>query len=98
MLITDEFPGRDGKSQSLADVVPEADAVVSCGQGNIIIRPPMEKVIRTLDYVKHDRGFEGSMKPDGSIEQNCRYHRIHHCQRIQSSDGAHVLRKGRNNV
>lgn len=27
VLITDEFPGRDGKSQSLADAVPEADAL-----------------------------------------------------------------------
>ena len=70
VLITDEFPGRDGKSQSLADVVPEADTVVSCGQGNIIIHfPPMEKVIGTLDYVETMiGGFEGSMKPDGSIE------------------------------
>lgn len=70
VLITDEFPGRDGKSQSLADVVPEADTVVSCGQGNIIIHfPPMEKIIGTLDYVETMiGGFEGSMKPDGSIE------------------------------
>ena len=44
VLITDEFPGRDGKSQSLADTVDEADALVSCGNGNVIINfPPMEK-------------------------------------------------------
>ncbi|MDF2677535.1 MAG: grdG2, partial [Bacillota bacterium] len=51
VLITDEFPGRDGKSQSLADAVEEGDALVSCGNGNIILNfPPMEKVIGTLDF------------------------------------------------
>ena len=67
---TDEFPGRDGKSQSLADAVDEADALVSCGQGNIIIHfPPLDKVIGTLDYIETMiGGYEGSLKPDGSIE------------------------------
>lgn len=70
VLITDEFPGRDGKSQSLADAVNEADALVSCGQGNLIIEfPPMEKIIGTLDYVETMiGGYEGSLRPDGSIE------------------------------
>ncbi len=70
VLITDEFPGRDGKSQSLADAVDEADALVSCGQGNVIIDfPPMDRVIGTLDYVEMMiGGYEGSLKPDGSIE------------------------------
>ena len=70
VLITDEFPGRDGKSQSLADAVTEADALVSCGQGNLIIEfPPMEKIIGTLDYVETMiGGYEGSLRPDGSIE------------------------------
>ena len=70
VLITDEFPGRDGKSQSLADAVPEADSLVSCGQGNVIIHfPPMDKIIGTLDYVETMiGGYEGSLKPDGSIE------------------------------
>lgn len=70
VLITDEFPGRDGKSQSLADAVPEADALVSCGQGNVIIQfPPMDRVIGTLDHVEMMiGGYEGSLKPDGSIE------------------------------
>ncbi len=49
--------------------MPEADTVVSCGQGNIIIHfPPMEKVIDFGLCGNYDRGFEGSMKPDGSIE------------------------------
>lgn len=70
VLITDEFPGRDGKSQSLADAVPEADTVVSCGQGNLIIHfPPMDKVIGTLEFVETMiGGYEGSLKPDGSID------------------------------
>lgn len=70
VLITDEFPGRDGKSQSLADAVAEADALVSCGQGNLIIEfPPMDKIIGTLDYIETMiGGYEGSLRPDGSIE------------------------------
>ncbi|HCX04677.1 MAG TPA: beta-aspartyl-peptidase [Clostridiales bacterium] len=70
VLITDEFPGRDGKSQSVADTVPEADALVSCGNGNVIeYFPPMDKVIGTLDYIETMiGGYEGSLKEDGSIE------------------------------
>lgn len=70
VLITDEFPGRDGKSQSLADAVDEADALVSCGNGNVIIHfPPMDRVIGTLDFVETMiGGYEGSLKEDGSIE------------------------------
>jgi glycine reductase len=70
VMITDEFPGRDGKSQSVADTVPEADALVSCGNGNVIEHfPPMDKVIGTLDYVETMiGGYEGSLKEDGSIE------------------------------
>lgn len=70
VLITDEFPGRDGKSQSLADTTKEADAVVSTGQGNLVVTlPPMEKVIGTLEDVETMiGGYEGSLKEDGSIE------------------------------
>ncbi len=70
VLITDEFPGRDGKSQSLADAVDEADALVSCGQGNLIeIFPPMDRVIGTLEFVETMiGGYEGSLREDGSIE------------------------------
>ncbi|MEG0722175.1 MAG: glycine/sarcosine/betaine reductase component B subunit, partial [Lachnospiraceae bacterium] len=53
VLITDEFPGKDGKSQSLADVVDEADALVSCGQGNAMLHfPAMDKVIGMTDYIE----------------------------------------------
>lgn len=70
VLITDEFPGRDGKSQSLADATPEADALVSCGQGNIIINfPKLDKIIGTLEYVETMiGGYEGSLRDDGTIE------------------------------
>lgn len=70
VLITDEFPGRDGKSQSLADATKEAVALVSCGQGNKVLKfPPMDKVIGTLKYVETMiGGFEGCLKEDGSME------------------------------
>lgn len=70
VLITDEFPGRDGKSESLADAVKEADALVSCGQGNLVITmPPMDKIIGTLEDIETMiGGYDGSMKADGSIE------------------------------
>ena len=70
VLVTDEYAGQDGKSQSLADADPLADAVVTGGNANeVIILPPMDKVIGTLDYVdKIAGGHAGSLRPDGSIE------------------------------
>ena len=45
VIITDEYAGRDGKSQSLADADPSADAVVTGGNANqVIVLPPMETV------------------------------------------------------
>jgi len=70
VLITDEYAGQDGKSQSLADSDPLADAVVSGGNANmVIVLPPMDKVIGTLDFVDVIAGgHAGSLRPDGSIE------------------------------
>ena len=70
VLITDEYAGPDGKSQSLADSDPLADAVVTAGNANMpIILPPMDKVIGMLDYVDYcSGGHAGSLRPDGSIE------------------------------
>lgn len=70
VIVTDEYAGRDGASQSLADADPKADAVVTGGNANeVIVLPPMKKVIGTLEYVdKIAGGFDGSLKPDGSIE------------------------------
>ncbi len=69
-IITDEYAGQDGKSQSLADADPLADAVVTGGNANqVIILPKMDKVIGTLDYVdKIAGGHAGSLREDGSIE------------------------------
>lgn len=69
VLITDEYAGRDGASQSLADAAPEADAVVTAGNANeIITLPPMEKVIGFPEAAKVIAGgFAGSLQQDGSI-------------------------------
>lgn len=70
VIITDEYAGQDGKSQSLADADPLADAVVTGGNANeVIILPKLDKVIGTLDYVDVIAGgHAGSLRPDGTIE------------------------------
>ena len=70
VLITDEYAGRDGASQSLADAAKEADAVVTAGNANMmILLPPMDKVIGFTDFVDVIAGgFAGSLRRDGSIE------------------------------
>jgi len=69
VIITDEYAGRDGASQSLADADASADAVVTGGNANeIIVLPKMDKVIGTLDYVDIIAGgFDGSLAADGTI-------------------------------
>ena len=69
VIITDEYAGRDGTSQSLADVDAAANAVVTGGNANeVVILPKLDRVIGTLDYVdKIAGGFENNMQPDGSI-------------------------------
>lgn len=70
VIITDEYAGRDGASQSLADADVSADAVVTGGNANMVINlPPMKKVIghpESADIIAG--GFDGSLKSDGSIE------------------------------
>jgi glycine reductase len=70
VIVTDEYAGRDGKSQSLADADPLADATVTGGNANeVIVLPPMQRIIGTLDYTdKIAGGFDGSLRKDGSIE------------------------------
>jgi glycine reductase len=70
VLITDEFAGRDGASQSLADVVPEADAVVSVGNANeVITLPPMKHIIGDLKPAEVIAGgFDGCLGADGSVK------------------------------
>lgn len=70
VIITDEYAGRDGKSQSLADADPLADAVVTGGNANqLITLPELDKVIGTLDYVtKIAGGSDHTVQADGSLE------------------------------
>lgn len=69
VLVTDEYAGRDGASQSLADSTPLGNAVVTAGNANeLITLPPMKKVIghpEVADVIAG--GFAGSLKKDGSI-------------------------------
>lgn len=69
VLITDEYAGRDGASQSLADSDKAGDAVVSSGNANeLITLPPMEKTIGHLNSVDLIAGgFDGSLEQNGSI-------------------------------
>ena len=70
VIITDEYAGRDGTSQSLADSDPLADACVTASNANqIVILPKMDKVIGTLDYVtKIAGGSDQTVQADGSLE------------------------------
>lgn len=70
VIITDEYAGRDGKSQSLADADAAADAVVTGGNANqVIILPKLDKVIGTMDYVTKIAGAsDETLREDGSLE------------------------------
>lgn len=71
VVLTDEYAGRDGASQSLADSDPSVDAVVTAGNANeMIVLSPMEKIIgdgsaEIVDVIAG--GFAGSLQEDGSI-------------------------------
>ncbi|MFA5523989.1 MAG: glycine/sarcosine/betaine reductase component B subunit [Tissierellales bacterium] len=69
VIVTDEYAGRDGASQSLADADPLADAVVTGGNANEVIElPALDRVIGYLDPVNTIAGgFDGSLQKDGSI-------------------------------
>lgn len=69
VIITDEYAGRDGASQSLADADAKADAVVTGGNANeVIVLPPMDKVIGDVSVADVIAGgFDGSLREDGSI-------------------------------
>ncbi len=70
VIITDEYAGRDGKSQSLADADAAADAVVTGGNANqLVTLPKLDKVIGTLDYITKIAGAsDTTLKEDGSLE------------------------------
>lgn len=69
VLITDEYAGQDGSSQSLADSTPKGDAVVTGGNANeVITLPPMKKVIGHPEAANIIAGgYVGSLREDGSI-------------------------------
>jgi len=68
-LLTDEYAGQDGASQSLADSCPEGDACVTAGNANeVIVLPPMKKVIGVAEEANVIAGgWNGSLAADGSI-------------------------------
>lgn len=70
VIVTDEYAGRDGASQSLADADKLATAVVTGGNANEIVElPKLDRIIGQLDDVDVIAGgFDGSLKEDGSIE------------------------------
>lgn len=70
VLVTDEFAGSNGASQSLADSCVEGDACVTGGNANAtILLPPMAKVIGDIGQADSMAGgFFGSLKSDGSLE------------------------------
>ena len=68
-LLTDEYAGQDGASQSLADSCPEGNACVTAGNANeVIVLPPMEKVIGYAHEANVIAGgWNGSLADDGTI-------------------------------
>ena len=70
VLITDEYAGQDGGSQSLADSTPLGDAVVTAGNANQVVQLPAMQTVIGYPEVAHiiAGGWEGSLRPDGSIE------------------------------
>ncbi len=70
VIITDEYAGRDGASQSLADADKLADAVVTGGNANqVIVLPKLDKVIGDESVVLTIAGGnEHSLRSDGTIE------------------------------
>lgn len=69
VLISNEDAGVDGRSESLPDGTPEADAMISTGNSNAtILLPPMERTIGDLAAIERiTGGFSGSIQGDGSL-------------------------------
>jgi len=69
VIVTDEYAGSDGASPGLADVTPEADAVVTNGNGNErVVLPPMDEIIGHIEAVEIiTGGHSGSLLEDGSV-------------------------------
>lgn len=69
VLITDEYAGQDGASQSLADSTPLGNACVTAGNANeVVTLPPMKTVIGYPEAANVIAGgWHGSLLDDGSI-------------------------------
>ncbi|GAA4649411.1 glycine/sarcosine/betaine reductase component B subunit [Kistimonas scapharcae] len=69
VLLTDEYAGQNGESQSLADSTPKGDAVVTNGNANQVIHlPAMDRLIGHDTYADMIAGgWDGSLHADGSI-------------------------------
>lgn len=66
VIMGDEFAGRDGKSQGVADTTPEADAFVSTGNANPTIElPEMREVIGDITSAEEIAGRDKKM--DGKL-------------------------------
>ena len=70
VIVTDEYAGRDGASQSLADADVKANAVVTGGNANqVVVLPKMDRVIGHVEVADVIAGGSaGSLREDGSIE------------------------------
>ena len=70
VLITDEYAGQDGASQSLADSTPLGNACVTAGNANqVVTLPKMDTVIGYPEVANVIAGgWDGSLKADGTIE------------------------------
>lgn len=68
-LLTDEYAGQDGASQSLADSCPEGNACVTAGNANEVIHLPAMKKVIGYDQEANviAGGWNGSLAADGSI-------------------------------
>ncbi|NIO11513.1 MAG: beta-aspartyl-peptidase, partial [Deltaproteobacteria bacterium] len=69
VLLTDEFAGQAGASQSLVDTHPSADAIISTGNANeVVILPPLEKIIGDDSVITQLAGGSSKCRlPDGSV-------------------------------
>ena len=70
VIVTDEYAGRDGASQSLADADVAANAVVTGGNANqVIVLPKLDRIIGHIDVVNVIAGGnQDSLREDGTIE------------------------------
>lgn len=69
VIVTDEYAGTDGASAGLADITPEADAVVTNGNGNERVKLPPLSVIGDISTVERiTGGHAGGLGADGSVD------------------------------